>query len=317
MEAKESLCTILEAVLAIKKSHPVNYIYQFLKGEETEEIVENGHDQLELFGSGESESIDFWKELVNEAVKQNYFEIVEENLLITKDGKKFLKKPKSFKVRGDDDDDYDEPEEDGPQVEDENCVADIELFTQLKKLRKRLAEDKGVGLNTIFKDNILEAMATSYPITVKELMDIQGISQDKVKKYGKEFCELIHSHCVANEIERPEDVHRRTSAKKSGLKVAIIQGIDRQIALDEIALSKGIEYDDLLEELASLIKSGVKLKIDYFIEDVMDLDRVDEIMEYFETTKDSNLEHAREKLGSDYDDDEITLVRLKFMSEQI
>ena len=158
-------------------------------------------------------------------------------------------------------------------------------------------------------------MATVYPITLEELQNIQGVGAGKARRYGKEFVELIKKHCEENDIERPEDLRVRTVAKKSVLKVKIIQSIDRQIALDDIADAQGIDFEDLLDEVEAIVYSGTKINIDYFLEEVMDDDHVDDIYDYFKESETDDLETAMEELGDDYSEDEIRLVRIKFISD--
>jgi ATP-dependent DNA helicase RecQ len=158
-------------------------------------------------------------------------------------------------------------------------------------------------------------MATTYPITIEELRNIPGVGEGKAKRYGKEFVDLIRRHVEENEIERPSDMRVRTVANKSKMKVSIIQSIDRKVALDDIALAKGIEFDELLDEVESIVYSGTKLNIDYFLEEVLDDDKVDEIYEYFKESETDDVDEAIEELGDEYSEEEIRLVRLKFISE--
>ena len=167
----------------------------------------------------------------------------------------------------------------------------------------------------IFQDSSLEQMATVYPVSLQELQQIQGVGSGKAKRYGKEFCDLIKRHCEENDIERPEELRVRTVAKKSMLKVYIIQSIDRQMALDDIADAKGLDFGELLDEVEAIVYSGTKLNIDYFLDEVMDEDHVDDIYDYFRESETDDLETAMEELGEDYSEDEIRLVRIKFFSE--
>ena len=192
---------------------------------------------------------------------------------------------------------------------------DPELYSILKDLRKKMAKKLHVPPYVIFQDISLEQMATMYPISMQELQNIQGVGAGKAKRYGKDFCELIKKHCQENEIERPEELRVRTVARKSILKVKIIQSIDRQVALDDIANAQGLEFGELLDEVEAIVYSGTKLNIDYFLEDVMDDDHVDDIYDYFSESETDDLQAATDELGSDYSEDEIRLVRIKFLSE--
>ena len=167
----------------------------------------------------------------------------------------------------------------------------------------------------IFQDPSLEAMATTYPVTLEELQNIPGVGAGKANRYGKEFIELIKRHVEENEIERPEDLRVRTVANKSKLKVSIIQRIDRKVALDEIAMTNGLEFNELLDEIEAIVYSGTRINIDYFLNDVMDEDHIDDIYEYFKDSETDDLEDAIEELGGDYTEEEIRLVRIKFLSE--
>ena len=158
-------------------------------------------------------------------------------------------------------------------------------------------------------------MSTVYPQTLDELQNIPGVGSGKAKQYGSEFCKLIKRHCEENEIERPEDLRIRTVANKSKIKVSIIQSIDRKVALDDIAVVKGIEFDELLTEIEAIVYSGTKLNIDYFIYEVMDEDHIDDIYQYFKESDTDDLDVALDELGDDYSEDEIRLVRIKFISE--
>ena len=189
------------------------------------------------------------------------------------------------------------------------------LYSMLKDLRKKMAHKLEIPPYVIFQDVSLEQMATMYPVNLQELQNVQGVGVGKAKRYGAEFCELIKKHCEENGIERPEELRVRTVAKKSMLKVKIIQSIDRQVALDDIANAEGKDFDELLDEIEAIVYSGTKLNINYFLEEVMDDDHVDDIYEYFRESDTDDLEVAMEELGDDYSEDEIRLVRIKFLSE--
>ena len=195
------------------------------------------------------------------------------------------------------------------------CAVDPALYSMLKDLRKKLSKKLEVPPYVIFQDPSLEAMATIYPITLDELQNIPGVGAGKAKRYGEEFCKLIKRHCEENEIERPEDLRVRTVANKSKMKVAIIQAIDRKVALDDIAMSKGIEFEELLDEIEAIVYSGTKLNIDYFLEDIMDEDHLLDIYDYFKESTTDNIDDALDELGDDFTEEEVRLVRIKFISE--
>jgi ATP-dependent DNA helicase RecQ len=193
---------------------------------------------------------------------------------------------------------------------------DPTLSAMLKDLRKQVSRRLERPPYVIFKDVSIEQMATDYPVTLEELKNIQGVGEGKLKQpYAKEFVDLIKAYCEENGIERTVDVRVRTIAKKSTLKVKIIQSIDRQVALDDIAAAQGIEFEELLDEVEAIVYSGTKLNIDYFLEEVMDDDHVDDIYDYFAESDTDKLSEAIEELGEDYTEDEIRLVRIKFISE--
>ena len=200
-------------------------------------------------------------------------------------------------------------------VEGQGGALDPTLFAMLKDLRKKVAKQKGVPAYAVFQEGSLEQMATVYPVTLEELQQVQGVGAGKARKFGKEFVELIKRHCEENEIERPEDLRVRTVAKKSAVKVKIIQSIDRQVALDDIANAQGLEFEELLDEVEAIVYSGTKLNIDYFLEEVMDDDHVDDIYDYFSESETDDLDTAMDELGDDYSEDEVRLVRIKFLSE--
>jgi ATP-dependent DNA helicase RecQ len=189
------------------------------------------------------------------------------------------------------------------------------LFAILKDLRRQMAKKLDLPTYVIFQDISLEQMATMYPITLQELQNIQGVGAGKAKRYGQPFCDVIKAHCEENQIERPEDMRVRTVAKKSMLKVKIIQSIDRQVALDDIANAQGLDFDELLTEVEAIVYSGTRLNIDYFLEEVMDDDHVDDIYDYFRESETDDLDAAQDDLGPEYSEDEIRLVRIKFLSE--
>lgn len=224
-----------------------------------------------------------------------------------------MKKPVSFKITKDNE--FEDEEEEVPVRGGATCAVDPILYSMMKDLRKKLSKRLEVPPFVIFQDPSLEAMATTYPVTLDELQNIPGVGAGKAKRYGQEFITLIKKHVEENEIERPEDLRVRTVANKSKLKVSIIQRIDRKVALDEIALTNGLEFNDLLDEIEAIVYSGTRINIDYFLNDVMDEDHIEDIYEYFKDSETDDLEDAIEELGNDYTEEEIRLVRIKFLSE--
>lgn len=316
VEAKELLCTVIEAVSAVKENFKTDYIIDVLLGKETTEVQAHLHEDLEAFGSGMGEDEKVWNAVIRQALIAGYLSKDVENygtLKVTSAGHKFLKDPQSFKIT--EDNDYEEVEEEAPTRGSGSCAVDPGLYSMLKDLRKKMSKKLGVPPYVIFQNPSLEAMATIYPVTLDELQNIPGVGAGKAKRYGSEFCILIKKHCEENEIERPEDLRVRTVANKSKLKVSIIQAIDRKVALDDIALSKGIEFSELLDEVEAIVYSGTKLNIDYFLNEIMDEDHLLDIYDYFKESTTDSIEEALEELGEDFTEDEIRLIRIKFISE--
>ena len=316
VEAKELLSAVLEAVSTLKEKFKADYIVNILVGNETSEIDSFKHNELEIFGSGQDEDEKTWNAVIRQALIAGYLLKDIENyglLKITDKGKDFMDNPVSFKITKDNE--FEEEVEETPVRGGASCAVDPALYSMMKDLRKKLSKRLQVPPFVIFQDPSLEAMATTYPITLEELQNIPGVGAGKAKRYGKEFIELIKRHVEENEIERPEDLRVRTVANKSKLKVSIIQRIDRKVALDEIASSNGLEFTELLDEIEAIVYSGTRINIAYFVNDVMDEDHVEDIYEYFKDSETDDLEDAIEELGGDYTEDEIRLVRIKFLSE--
>ena len=316
VEAKELLETVLETIQAVKENFKSDYIVDLLLGKETSTIQDHCHDELEVFGAGADESDKTWNAVIRQALIAGYIVKDVENyglLKLTKAGKEFMTHPKSFQIV--EDNDFEEEENEGPMRGGGSFAVDPELYSMLKDLRKKLSKQLELPPYVIFQDPSLEAMATTYPITMEELQNITGVGAGKAKRYGEEFINLIKRHVEENEIERPEDMRVRTVANKSKLKVSIIQSIDRKVALDDIAVSNGIEFDELLSEIDTIVYSGTKLNIDYFIESVMDDDRAEDIYEYFKESETDSMDDAIDELGDEYTEEEIRLVRIKFISE--
>lgn len=317
VEAQDSLCAVIETIIAVKENFKQDYIVDILLGKETSEVLAHKHEELDVFGSGMGEEERLWNAVIRQALIAGYLSKDVENyglLKVTPEGHKFLKKPKSFKIV--EDTDFEEEEMDEvPMRTGVSCAVDPGLFSMLKDLRKKMSKRLDVPPYVIFQDPSLEAMATIYPVTLEELQNIPGVGAGKAKRYGQEFCELIKKHCDENEIDRPEDLRVRTVANKSKLKVSIIQSIDRKVALDDIALAKGIEFNELLDEIEAIVYSGTKLNIDYFLDEVMDEDHMLDIYDYFKESTTDKIDDAMDELGSEYTEEEIRLVRIKFISE--
>ena len=315
VEASKLLQIVLNAIAAVKENFRTEYIIDFVKGRPTDDIVSHKHDQLEEFGAGEDEDEKLWNPVIRQALIAGYLRKDVENyglLKLTSAGKRVMKHPVSFMIVKDTEFNADYEDD---MAEGGGGALDQELYAILRDLRKKMATKLHVPPYVIFQDPSLEQMATMYPITLQELQNIQGVGAGKAKRYGQEFCDIIKRHCEENEIERPEELRVRTVAKKSILKVKIIQSIDRKIDLEEIAKAQGLDFDELLTEIEAIVYSGTKLNIDYFIEEIVDEDHLDDIYEYFRESTTDDLEEAMSELGEDYTEEDIRLVRIKFISE--
>jgi len=318
VEGKELLVLVLETVQQLKEKFKAEHIVDVLKGNESPDVKSYQHVDLENFGSASDEDEKLLHAVIRQAMIAGYISKDIETygvLKMTASGKEYLKNPKSFPIVKDT-----EFEDDEDDMSSRNaggtCAADDVLFSILKDLRKKLSKKLEVPPFVIFQDPSLEAMATSYPISMDELQNIPGVGAGKAKRYGEEFLKVIREHVKENEIIRPEDLRVRTVANKSKLKVSIIQSIDRKIALDDIALSKGLDISELLDEIEAIVYSGTKINIDYFLDEVMDPDRVDEIFEYFNSAETDKISTALDELGeNDFSETEVRLVRIKFLSE--
>ena len=315
LEAGKLLLIVLKAVQRLKEDFRADYVIDFVCGNATNDITAHRHDQLDDFGEGEDEDPKLWNPVIRQAIIAGYLKKDVENyglLKLTAAGKRFIQSPEPFMIVKDhefNDDDIDDGD-------DSHCSAlDPALYSMLVNLRLEVARRKKLPPYVIFMDASLEQMATVYPVTLEELQNIQGVGAGKARKFGQEFVDLIRKHCEENEIERPEDLRVRTVAKKSMLKVKIIQSIDRQVALDTIANAQGLDFSELLDEIEAIVYSGTKLNIDYFIDEEMDEEHVDDILDYFEESDTDDLDAAQDELGPDYTEDEIRLVRIKFLSD--
>ncbi len=317
VEAMNQLVIVLKVVMLIKENFRSDYVIDFIMGKETEEILAHKHHELEEFGIGEDDDEKIWNPVIRQALIAGFLKKDVENyglLKITAAGKKFIKSPKSFMIVKDAE--FSDDDESSGDHEGGTGALDPTLSAMLRDLRKKVSKRMQRPPYVIFQDVSIDQMATDYPVTLEELKNIQGVGEGKVKQpYAKEFVDLIAKYCKENEIERQVDLRVRTVAKKSMLKVKIIQSIDRQVALDDIADAQGIDFSELLDEVEAIVYSGTKLNIDYFLEEVMDDEHVDDIYDYFCESDTDKLSVAQDELGSDYSEDEIRLVRIKFLSE--
>ncbi len=316
VEAKEDLCAVIEAIAAMKEKFKADHIIDVLRGKATADVKSYHHDELEVFGAEQGTDERFLNAVIRQAVIAGYLERDIENyglLKVTAKGKKYLTKPSSFKIV--EDNDFNESDEQEVVKSGAGCAADPELYSILKDLRKKVAKKVGLPPYVIFQDPSLEAMATTYPVTIEELANISGVGLGKAKRYGNEFVEVIKRHVEENEIDRPEDLVVRTVANKSNVKISIIHAIDRQIPIDELARSKNMDFSEILDEIEAIVNSGTKININYFINEILDDDQQADIFEYFKDSESGDLSDAYNELGDEYTEEEIRLMRIKFLSE--
>lgn len=319
VEAKELLCTVLETILLVKEKFKTEVIIDLLCGKETAEIKSYKLDEVEVFDTVSGDEKLLLPAVIRQAMIAGYISKDIETygvLKVTKAGIDYMKNPVSFKIT--ENNDFEEDNDDAPIVRGgAACAIDPGLFSMLKDLRKKMSKSLELPPFVIFQDPSLEAMATTYPITMEELQNIPGVGMGKAKRYGEEFLKLIKKHVSENDIERPEDLRVRTVANKSKLKVSIIQAIDRKVALDDLAERERLEFDELLNEIEAIVYSGTKINIDYFLDQIMDDDHKQEIFDYFkEEAETDDVALALEALGeNDFSEEEVRLVRIKFYSE--
>lgn len=319
-EGKDDVSLVLRTILEVKEKFKYDHIANILAGVKTPAIKSYNHQMLEYFGAGKNKNAEYWSMVIRQALIKRLIQKDIENyglLKLDEKGYEFLKEPASFMISEDHDySDTDEEEENfgGPE---RPGTADEELFAILKNLRKKLSKQLQLPPFVIFQDPSLEDMAIQYPITIEELQNITGVGAGKAKRYGAEFVKLIKSYVEEKEIIRPQDMVVKSVVNKSNLKVFIIQSIDRQMDFEDIANAKNIDMDALLDEIEAIVNSGTKLNIDYYLNNVVDEDRQQDIYDYFmEEAQDESIENALKELGEDnYSEEEIRLVRIKFMSE--
>lgn len=315
IEAHDELCATIETILAVKEKFKSKYVVSIMLGISSPEIESYKHNELEEFGCERDHDEKFMNAIISQAIIAGYIDKDIENyglLKVTDLGKKFLKNPGSFTMV----EDRDFAESDDTDFHGSASGAiDPELFNILKDLRKKIAREHELPPYVIFQDPSLEAMSTTYPINLDELQNIPGVGAGKAKRYGKEFVEIIKKHVEENEIERPEDLRVRSVANKSKLKIYLIQGIDKKVDLDALADGKDLDFNELLDEIEAIVYSGTKINIDYYLNEVMDDEHLQDIFDYFKESESDSIADAEEELGSEYTEEEIRLVRIKFLSE--
>lgn len=317
-DAESQLSTVLKFIEKSGEKFDDAHLLNVFLGLETAQTIAYEHSKIPEFGIGKEEGELMWKSIIRQAVLNNYLfkDIDNYGLLkLTKQGRDFIVNPYSLKFI------LNEPIESGTDDDDDDVkqgtgALDTHLLSLLKDLRKKIAKQKSVPPFVVFQDPSLEEMCTHYPIAMDELRQISGVGSGKAMKFGTPFIELIKKYVEDNDIERPIDLIIKTQANKSQMKVSIIQNIDRQIGLEDIADSKGITYEEILKEVESIVNSGTKLNLNYFIDEVIDDDRQDEVFDYFRAAESDSIDEALNELGeTDYTREEIQLMRIKFMSE--
>ena len=320
-DGKEDVKLVIEAIISTKQLFKTKHIAELLAGKATGDIITAKHDSNEYFGAGDDNDEKYWTSIIRQAIVNGLLskDIEEYGVLkVTKEGKDFLKKPYPVMVAKDHD--YDNPEEEDFDEEriafGKDSGTDKTLFAMLKDLRKTMAKKMNLPPFVIFQDPSLEDMTIQYPITMDELTQIVGVGQGKAQKFGQPFLDLIKEYVEENEITRPNDMVIKSSVNRSALKISIIQNIDRKIPLEDIAHSKNMGFDELLTEIESIVASGTRLDINYYIEENIDEYHQEDIMEYFREADSDTVEDALDALGvNDYEEEEVRLMRIKFFSE--
>ena len=316
-EGNDYVVSVLETVLAVKEKFKADHIANILSGKITSAIKSYKHHKLEIFGTGDEKDEKFWNMVVRQALIAKFLAKDIENyglLKLTPKGMEFLEKPTSFMLT--EDHDYSDSSEEDNAFGARTAAVDEELFSILKDLRKKISKQKDVPPFVIFQDPSLEDMAIQYPITIDELQNISGVGAGKAQRYGQEFVEVIKRYVEEKEIIRPLDMVVKSVVNKSGIKVYIIQSIDMQRPLEDIADAKGLEMNELISEIEAIVNSGTRLNLDYYINMVIDEERQHDIYSYFkEEAESDSLEAAIKELGNEFEDEEIRLMRIKFLSE--
>ncbi len=313
-EAKDDVVKLLNVIIATKQKFKAKEIVNTLIGKVSAIIKAHRIDEQEFFGIGKEKDDAYWMALLRQVMVNGLIRKDIETygvMFITDKGKEFLKDVPSFMMT--EDHSYEEEPED---INSANAVAaDPVLLEMLKDLRKKVAKQKGVPPFVVFQDPSLEDMALKYPITIQELTNVHGIGEGKAKKYGSEFVKLIERYVEENDIVRAEDLIVKTTGSNSALKLFIIQNIDRKLPLPDIAQAKGLEMDEFLKEMEQIVYSGTKLNIDYWVNEIFDEEQQEELHEYFMEAESDKISLASKEFAGDYEDDELRIYRLKFISE--
>uniref|UniRef100_UPI003FD8083F DNA helicase RecQ n=1 Tax=Alistipes putredinis TaxID=28117 RepID=UPI003FD8083F len=320
IDAQASLRMALEALRDLGDKFKADYLASVLVGKNTALIKSYGHNKSEWFGAGADHDIRYWGAVIRQALIMGLIDKNIENyglLSINAKGEEFIAAPRPVYITLDHDYDEEEKETDAVAPTGKGGAADEELFSMLKDLRKKVARQHDLPPFVIFQDPSLEDMAIQYPITIEEMQNISGVGVGKARKFGEEFIKLIKAYVEEKEIIRPQDMIVKSVGNKSGNKIFIIQSIDRKMDFEDIARAKDLDFDELLTEIEGIVNSGTKLDISYYLREFMDEDKIEDIYLYFkEDAESDSLDAAIDELGADYTEEEIRLVRIKFMCEQ-
>ena len=320
VDAKAALKTALEALRDIGDKFKADYLINVLTGRNTALIKSYGHNKSKWFAAGEDHDAKFWGAVLRQALILGLVDKNIENyglISINRKGENYIAMPFPVTVTLDHDYDAEEKEIESVAPMGKGGAADEELFSMLKDLRKKVAKKHGLPPFVIFQDPSLEDMSVQYPITIEEMQNITGVGAGKARKFGEEFIKLIKAYVEEKEIIRPQDMIVKSVGNKSGNKIFIIQSIDRKMDFEDIARAKDLDFDELLSEIEAIVNSGTRLDISYYIREFMDEDKAEDIYLYFkEDAESDSLDAAIEELGSDYTEEEIRLVRIRFMCEQ-
>ncbi len=320
MKRKDSLQLLLKTIKATNERFKAQPIVNILIGKLTTQLKQYKVDKLEEYMQGADHDDKYWMAVIRQAIVNDFLkkEIEKYGVLnLTDKGKSFIEKPTSFMMA--EDHNYDDVDDDDTVIatggKSGGAVMDETLYKLLKDLTRKVSKEKGVPPYAVFQEPSLNEMALNYPTTLDELKNISGVGEGKAKKFGKPFVEMISKYVDENDIEKPDDFVVKSVVNKSGLKVYIIQNTDRKLPLEDIANAKGISIDELLTEIEHIVNSGTKVNIDYYIEGLLDEDQIEEITEYFMESDTDDLKVAHAEFDGDYDEEELRLVRLKFMSD--
>ncbi len=316
-EGKEDVVKLLKAVIDLKEMQRANHICSFLNGEKTTEIKSYRHDQLPSFASGKDKDKKFWNAVIRQSLVTGLISKDIESygiIKMTSRGHDFLAQPTSFMLV---------KEHDYSMIASEDTAVsngpkdtfDDALYQALLDLRKQISREKEIPPFVIFQEESLKDMSFQYPITKEELTNIQGVGQGKARRYGAPFLTLIKSYVEENEIERPQDLVVKSLVNKSGLKVQLIQNIDRKLQLEDISKSQGKTMEEIVEEIEMIVNSGTRVNINYYIDEILDEDNQEEIYDYFTEAETDSLDEAYDEFDGDYTEEELRLMRIKFMSE--